>query len=409
MEKAKLRLAVKIIIIISLPTLLFHQLFYVKTIGFYTDLSSFPSSDSNIHAVQNLSSEEHDDTDISPVRYLWCANHYGPNNQIKDFIKCAVIAMMYNCTLVLPPLYPNYNDQVQVVQDFGHFYDLEQLAQAIKFITLHSLVLMQNSSLNNVMNCYLQQENLDPHMHRYAKKPFNTIWDVYRIKVDFHQYRFLSKNLGMEELSSSIANCTLVYLNIHYLALNGLTSAKNRDAQKIFPHLKRTPIIQRMASQLIYGLLQSTSPSIEDTQLPTLAVAHIRLGDRVVMAVPRYTQQILDLLKSNANFTHLHIMCPFLTDKDISQLRNTIPIPITTTKMLFEQHRIVIDEYLFDVLEQEIAYQASVFIASPWTTYSATVVFQKLYQERGVVYIFSDTGPNRVSLVSRASFVYYNK
>jgi hypothetical protein len=296
-----------------------------------------------------------------------------------------------------------------MVQDIGHFYDLEQLASVIKFITLHRFVTMQNSSLRNVSNCYLRQANLKPNLAQYGNKPLNTIWDLYRIKVNFHQQRNLSSTFDMGELIRNIGNCTLVYLDIHYLALNDLSAATNINAQKIFPHLKRTPLIQRMASQLIDGLPQLTHKRSQGTQLSTLAVAHIRLGDRVVMAVPRYIEQILDLIKSNVSFTHLHIMCPFLTDTDISQFTNTIPIPITTTKTLFDRHRIVIDEYLFDVLEQEIAFQAPIFIASPWTSYSATVIFQKLYQDKGAVYIFSDTGLSRASLVSRVNFIYYNK
>ena len=406
MEKNTLRQALKLLIIVSFPTLLFHRLLYVKTIELYADRSSFPSSNLNNHAIR--SSQEHDDTNMSSVRYLWCANHYGPNNQIKDFIKCSVIAMMNNFTLVLPPLYPNYNDKVRTVQDFGHFYDLEPLAAVIKFIPLHRFLIMESSSLRNVLNCYLQQEKLSSYMMRLGKKPLNTIWDLYRIKVNFHEYRYLSSIFDMGELRRNIGNCTLVYLNVDYLALNELSAAKNKNAQKIFPHLKRTPLIQRMASQLIDGFPQLTNERIQGAQLSTLAVAHIRLGDRVVMAVPRYIEQMLDLIKRNVSFTHLHIMCLFLTATDISQFTNTIPIPITTTKTLFDQNRFAIDEYLFDVLEQEIAFQAPIFIASPWTTYSATVVFQKLFQDNGTVYIFSDTGPSRASLVSRVNFIYYN-
>ena len=47
-------------------------------------------------------------------QYLWCVNHYGPNNQLKDFVKCGAIAMMNNYTLVSPPLYAHYSQKHEI-------------------------------------------------------------------------------------------------------------------------------------------------------------------------------------------------------------------------------------------------------------------------------------------------------
>ena len=122
--------------------------------------------------------------------------------------------------------------------------------------------------------------------------------------------------------------------------------------------------------------------------LTNLAVIHIRLGDHTVMNISMYIKQILYLLKTNVYFTHLHIMCPYLNLVDIKQLNDSLPIPFTTTQILLNHTRFILDDYLFDVLEQEIAYQAPIFLASPWTTYSATVFNAKsLSRKRYCLYI----------------------
>ncbi len=133
----------------------------------------------------------------------------------------------------------------------------------------------------------------------------------------------------------------------------------------------------------------------------------MRLGDYTVMSLSMYIKQILLLINSTVHFTHLHIMCPFLSSTDIKQLNDSLPIAFTTTQHLLDHVHFVLDDYLFDVLEQEIAYQAPIFLASPWTTYSATVLMQKVYQQKGIVYVLSKNSDSRPFLVTKKNARYF--
>ena len=133
----------------------------------------------------------------------------------------------------------------------------------------------------------------------------------------------------------------------------------------------------------------------------------LRLGDRVVLSLPMYTMQISKLIQNGIYFTHLHVICPCLTSTDIDYLISSIPVSITTTEILSKNANFTLDDYLFDVLEQEFAMQAEIFIASPLTTYSSTVVLQKLNQNMGAVYTFTDTGMNRTLPVTASNAIYY--
>jgi hypothetical protein len=42
--------------------------------------------------------------------------------------------------LIIPPLFPHCQDKTQEIQWFEDFYDLEQLAQALKFVKLKQFI-----------------------------------------------------------------------------------------------------------------------------------------------------------------------------------------------------------------------------------------------------------------------------
>ena len=162
-----------------------------------------------------------------------------------------------------------------------------------------------------------------------------------------------------------------------------------------------------MARQLIELLPQLVNRNASKGALTTLAVAHMRLGDHTVMSVPMYIKQILALMASGVRFTHLHVMCQSLNSTDEEKLKKSLPIPLTTTDQISQRIQFVLNDYVFDVLEQEVALQAPVFIGSPWTTYSATVLMQKVYQKKGTVYLFSTKRDQRPFLVTAKNAQYF--
>ncbi|CAF3352095.1 unnamed protein product [Rotaria sp. Silwood1] len=342
-------------------------------------------------------------------QYLWCVNHYGPNNQLKDFVKCCIIAMINNYTLVIPPLYPHYGNKHRGIQWFDHFYDLKKLSQALNFITLDQLISKFKTDKKKVMiDCYIQQIELVAQRAWYPRNTLISIQSYYRIHIDFHHSKNLSRNFQMNELFNKSKDCSSIFLHIHYTTFGQFFSSPNIYIQQVFEHLHHTPLIQRMTSQLINHLPQLViGKNHSQTVLNTLAVVHMRTGDHVVMNVSMYIKQILYLLHDGVHFTHLHVMCPYLNATDIRQLTDSLPIVFTTSQHLLDHVNFVLDRYLFDVLEQEIAYQAPIFIASPWTTYSATVLMQKVYQQKGIVYVFSTKKDNHPLLVTKQNVKYF--
>jgi hypothetical protein len=205
----------------------------------------------------------------------------------------------------------------------------------------------------------------------------------------------------MSELTAKAKYCSSIFLHIDYMAYIRLFRVPNVYQQLTYKHFHRTPLIKRMASALIKLLPELViNRNHSKPKFNTLAVIHMRLGDHVVMNVSMYTERILYLIKSGVRFTHLHIMCPYLNVWDIKYLTKNLPIPFTATQHLLPHVRFLLDEYLFDVLEQEIAYQAPIFLASAWSSYSGTVLMQKVYQKQGTVYILSPEQETPASLVT---------
>jgi len=341
-------------------------------------------------------------------QYIWCVNHYGPNNQLKDFFKCCIIAMINNYTLIIPPLYPHYGDQIRGIQWFDHFYDLKQLSLVLNIITLDQFIPPKINKKKVMIDCYIRQIELVKNRMWYPLNALTSIKNNYKINIDFYRYINLSSRFDMNELSNKAKNCSSIFLHIHYTAFGHFFSSANIYTRSIFENLRRNALIQRMASESIKLLPQLViGKNHSQNHLTTLAVIHMRLGDHTVMSVSMYIKQILYLFNNSVHFTHLHIMCPYLSSTDIRQLTDSLPMAFTTTQHLLNHVRFVLDGYLFDVLEQEIAYQAPIFFASPWTTYSATIVMQKVYQQKGIVYVLSTKDKIRPFLVTQKNVKYF--
>lgn len=343
------------------------------------------------------------------TQYIWCVNHYGPNNQLKDFFKCCIIAMINNYTIIIPPLFPHYDDEIRGIQWFDHFYDLKQLSRILNIQTLDQFISQKlNSKKKLMIDCYIRQIALVKDRAWYPLNTMISIQNFYKINIDFNRNINLSRQFNLNDLSNQSKNCSSIFLHIHYTTFNQFFLSPNIYTRSVFENLHRNKLIQRMTSELIKYLPKLVPNKNNSQNHPTtLAVIHMRLGDHTVMSVSMYIQQILYLIKTGVHFTHLHIMCPYLNSTDIKQLMDSLPIAFTTTQHLISHVRYLLDGYLFDVLEQEIAYQAPVFLASPWTTYSATVLMQKVYQEKGTVYVLSAKPNAHPFLVTKKNVRYF--
>jgi hypothetical protein len=317
--------------------------------------------------------------------------------------------MISNYTLIIPPLYPHYGDKMRGVQWFDHFYDIKHLKSIVNLITLDQFIPENLYQKKVMIDCYIQQIELVQGRSWYSLNTLNSIQSYYKIKIAFNHYRNLSRHFNMNELLNQSNSCSSIFLHIHYTTFGQFFSSPNFYTKLIFEHLHRNTLIQRMTTELIKFLPQliANKNHSAQNQLNTLAVIHMRLGDHTVMSVSMYIQQIRLLMKSGVRFTHLHIMCPYLKTADIKNLTDHLPIPFTITQDLLSHVGYVLDGYLFNILEQEIAYQAPIFLASPWTTYSATVLMQKVYQEKGTVYVLSSKGNIPPVLVTKKNVKYF--
>ncbi len=346
--------------------------------------------------------------DNKSSQYIWCVNHYGPNNQLKDFFKCCILAMINNYTLIIPPLFPHYGDQIRGIQWFDHFYDLNQLRLVLNLITLDQFIRPKIHKKKLMIDCYIRQIELVSGRTWYPLNTLISIQNYYKINIDFYHHINLSRQFNIKDLSNQSKNCSSMFLHIHYTTFGNFFSSSNIYTQSIFENLNRNPLIQRMTSELIKLLPELIiNKNKSKNHLTTLAVIHMRLGDHTVMSVSMYIKQILYLINTGVRFTHLHIMCPYLTSSDIQLLTDSLPMAFTTTQHLIHHVRFVLDGYLFDVLEQEIACQAPIFLASPWTTYSATVLMQKVYQKKGIVYVLSAKDKTHPFLVTKKNAKYF--
>jgi hypothetical protein len=316
--------------------------------------------------------------------------------------------MIYNYTLIIPPLYPHYGNKIRGIQWFDHFYDLKQLSLALNFITLDQFISQKMNKKILMIDCYIRHIELIRDRTWYPLNTLTSVKNYYKINIDFHRYINLSRQFSLNELSNKSKNCSSIFLHIHYTAFHQFFLSPNIYTRLIFENLRRHVLIQRMASELIKLLPQLViNKNYSKNHLTTLAAIHMRLGDHNVMSLSMYIKQILYLINNGVHFTHLHIMCPYLTSTDIKQLIDSLPIAFTITQHLIDHVRFVLDNYLFDVLEQEIAYQAPIFLASPWTTYSATVLMQKVYQQKGIVYVLSTKDNTHPLLVTKKNVKYF--
>jgi hypothetical protein len=141
-------------------------------------------------------------------------NHFGPNNQMKDFIKCAIIAIINNYTLVIPPLYPHYTDKIRNIQWFDHFYDLKQLGQVLNLITIDQFKQQTKNSGRKIMiECYIQQTTLVISETVCERLTLESVENHYKKEISFHRYINLSRNFNMNELSTKAKKCSSIFLS----------------------------------------------------------------------------------------------------------------------------------------------------------------------------------------------------
>jgi hypothetical protein len=349
------------------------------------------------------------DINYSPKPILWCVNHYGPNNQLRDLVKCAIIAKMHGYILMAPPLFPHYAARMHQMQWFHDYYDLQKLNNFVNTITLDEYIRSKSPSSPNIpFDCYVEQSKSVAERKWYPKNTLSSVQHYFKMQIRFRNHiNITTLSLNMSQLGETMSSCSSIFLHIHYTAFHEMFSTKNALVESVFTHITRTYWIRQAATQIIDRLSTFWHVPSNKTQ-PTkkLAVAHFRLGDHIVMNMSTYVRQLQTLFDDDLQVTHLHIMCPFLNATDVQYIAESLPIPFSTSMKIFDHVKTTFHEFSFSVLEQEVAFQAPIFIGSPWTTYSGTVVMQKIFQESGIVYMFSRKNGDKPYLMDNGNVKY---
>lgn len=324
-------------------------------------------------------------------RHIWCLNHYDPKSQVEDFVKCAFVASMLNSTLILPPFFAHYRDGVKELQWFGNFYNLNSLESIVRFIRMDRWIkstLTFDKRLK--IECYLQEFDKITNTLVYAKRIRERIEEHFQIRIDFQRFINISSDMTIEELKMKSTSCRTIFLHLDSSTLNSVFSPANPFVENLFKHLHRSPLIQRIG-QIWLNLLPKfvTKENLTRNSSSIVAVTRFPPGNQLATSSSSYIKQILHLIDNGVHLTHLHVISDDLHDLDLEYLSMNLPVPFTSTKDLYQRVENLFDKNLIDVLEQEIAYQATVFLAVPRTSYSTTVIMQKVYQERGNVYLFT--------------------
>lgn len=325
----------------------------------------------------------------SPPRYLWCVNHYGPNSQLKDVVKCMVLAIMYNFTMILPPLYPHVRDTTRGIQRFEHFHDLDKLKHILNFVTLEQYINKRKYDQQHVtIDCYVHHMfRIHTKLH-YGDHTLMTTAEHLNINFTINRNLNVSAFFSQKEFSRVTKFCSSIYLYMRFEWTWNIFRPLHRYVKLVMQYWDRSVLIHRLANEAMDYLKQTFLRNKTSNSSMILAVAHLRRGDHNVLPVEIYGKQLANLLKSGTNFTHLYVMCPFLKTKEIEKLHQIISVPLLTSDVLTNHLKVVMDEFLFDIVEQELGFHAPIFIGSPLSTYSATIYLRKLYQNKGDAYLF---------------------
>lgn len=143
---------------------------------------------------------------------------------------------------------------------------------------------------------------------QHTPNALKSVEAYYQSNIHFLRHANLSSTLDMKELSRKMQTCSSIFLHIGYTTLNELFKSRNKYTELLFSYLSRSALIQRMVKKINQLLPQLLIGRTFRTNLITLAVAHLRRGDRIVMSLSNYTRQISHLIKAGAVFT-LFIYC----------------------------------------------------------------------------------------------------
>lgn len=205
-------------------------------------------------------------------RYLWCVNHYSQNNQLKDFIKCALIASIIDFTLVIPPFFPHYLVSNKELQWFDHLYDLQSFSSVVNSIPIDEWIQSTTNLTKRLMiDCYLQLIQKITNALGYGKRIRQKVEGQYWVPIDFHRFINLSSTMKMEELVNKSNDCRSIFLHIENPSLINDFGPPHRFVQQTFTKLRQ---ITEQSLELLPRLANNNQPT---NQSNIIAVTHFLL------------------------------------------------------------------------------------------------------------------------------------
>ena len=384
-----------------------YQLF--PSINDYS-ITNYETQDDELKSLSYDSLDETNDSNISDSNFILCVGECGPNNQLRDFVKCAIIAKLNNFTMIIPPFFPHYKSKKNLIRTIDQWYDIKELNKFVKTISLVNFMQKNSGSQSTfLIDCYVQRYDQWEPRKLYAQRSIAFIQNQFGKYLSFRQFLDSSRNETLDQHFASMKNCSSIFLHFFSHSLNRYVRPRSDYLRGIFQNLKRRSFIQDFAQQIIKEIpnLMINNGSIHRKLLTNLSVIHLRQGDRIVMNTTDFINQILYLMSIGVQFTHFHLMSPYLTPEDIQLFQDRLSLPFSTTNMLMHYIDSSHDTFFFDILEQEIAFQAPIFIGSPKSTFSATVLLQRIHQKKEKSYIFSKIPNGTAYKATRVNFGYH--
>ena len=302
---------------------------------------------------------------MQPTRYLWCMTHFGPNNQVIDFVACAAMARQHDATVVLPPLFAHWSEDAASGADvlqFDEFYDAFALTEYVKVISLREYLRLQAHRLDSeqqpnasfaLIDCYLRLDwprvpNPQDARVQRAVRDLGIV-DVFnhstaRSNATHLFERFVSGKgsvsvTRMLGLAFEQERCQHVFL--HSTFIGGFRYLQPA-ALSIFRYFHRAAVFRSMARSYLRSLRG------------LLLVVHLRRGDWSPLTLQQYLNQSLWLIEQLPAVHAVYFMTNALSQAELDIFRSAVS-PRVVLRSARCDNRSLFNSHALSVLEQELA------------------------------------------------------
>ncbi|XP_077868609.1 uncharacterized protein LOC144359233 [Saccoglossus kowalevskii] len=328
------------------------------------------------------------------VKYIFGLQRYGTggqNAQYSGFVNAVLFALITNRTLVMTPFFVHgghvmhgYNREH--MKEFNDTFNKSRLDQLVRLTTVQHYKSTCNESNSMVLTW------CDAKYHDSS----TTLFNIFGLQLP-GELTVLKKNISQQELDDLVGGVQcLVFYQTHKFRIK--VSNKEDALMNIRMHLERSPDIKRVTDTALNGVCQRPFLALhfrnKSAEMPCFFHYNKTRCDnikrRVLSLVENITTAVAEIMKSN-NLSCLYVSCPLWSRGIIDNLAQKIPRDriFTSDDLTRDANSIPYynDYYFLSLVEQEICYRSSIFIASTWSTWSTHVRYERISAGRQTFYL----------------------